>query len=65
MTMKLKEYIAILQQFDPEVEVLKRQTVRGSKLLLKFSKTEIQEPHPHFCYDMKSGKETLIDAFVI
>ena len=63
--MKLKEYIAILQTYDQEVEVLKRiKTYRG-KTLVSLEKRDVFPPHPHFKYDLKTGYETLVDSFVV
>lgn len=64
--MKLKEYIAILQTFNPEVEVLKKiKENHGKQLLVELKKYDIIAPHVHFKYDPKVGHETLIDSFVV
>jgi hypothetical protein len=65
-SMKLKEYIKILQTFNPEVEVLKKVRIRReNKQLVTLEKSDIIPPHVHFRYDPKTGHESLIDSFVV
>ena len=64
--MKLKEYIQILSTFNPEVEVLRKSRKKyGISCLVELKKNEIFSPHQHFKYDEKTGKETLVDSYVV
>lgn len=64
--MKLKEYIAILQTFSQDVEVLKRTKMKcTTTVLTSINKRDIIPPHSHFKYDPKTGCETLVDSYII
>lgn len=64
--MKLKDYIEILQTFDPNAEVLKQEKkLYGRKVLIPLEKRDIIPPHVHFKYNSTTGHETLVDSFVV
>ena len=64
--MKLKEYIEILSTFDQEVEVLQRSRTRHSSAsLIEMKKCDIIPPHQHFKYNEKTGRETLVDSYIV
>lgn len=63
--MKLKDYIKVLQTFNGDVEVVKQIAAPHRKLLKKVKERDIIAPHVHFVYEDNSGKETLMESFVL